>query len=137
MDWEKLLTELDFRTSRSSGAGGQHVNKTETKVEVLFHVNNSQALNAEEKEIILQKLAASINVEGILAVNSQKSRSQFSNKENALEKLKLKLEKALIPKAKRVRTKPTKGAIEERLAEKKMRSEIKEARKKPNVKGES
>lgn len=133
MDWEKLLTELDFRTSRSSGAGGQHVNKTETKVEVLFHVNNSQALNAEEKEIILQKLAASINVEGILAVNSQKSRSQFSNKENALEKLKLKLEKALIPKAKRVRTKPTKGAIEERLAEKKMRSEIKEARKKPTA----
>ena len=133
MDWEKLFTELDFRTSRSSGAGGQHVNKTETKVEVLFHVENSQALSDEEKEIIRQKLAASISDDGILGVTSQKSRSQFSNKENAIEKLKLKLEKALIPKAKRIRTKPSKGAIEERLAEKKMRSEIKEARKKPKV----
>jgi len=133
VDWEKILNELDFRTSRSSGAGGQHVNKTETKVEVLFDVNKSQALSDEEKEIILQKLATSINDEGILAVNSQKSRSQFSNKENAIEKLKLKLEKALIPKAKRIRTKPSKGAIEERLAEKKMRSEIKEARKKPEM----
>ncbi len=136
MDWEKILNELDFRTSRSSGAGGQHVNKTETKVEVLFHVNNSQALSDEEKEIILQKLTASISDEGILAVSSQKSRSQFSNKENAIEKLKLKLEKSLIPKTKRIRTKPSKGAVEERLAEKKMRSEIKEGRKKPNVKGE-
>ena len=127
------MTELDFRTSRSSGAGGQHVNKTETRVEVLFHVNKSEALTDEEKGVIQEKLATSISDEGILAVSSQKSRSQFSNKENAIEKLKMKLEKALIPKAKRIRTRPSKGSVEERLAEKKMRSEIKEARKKPKM----
>lgn len=131
MDWEKILTELEFRTSRSSGAGGQHVNKTETKVEVLFNINPSAGLSMEEKEIILQKLATSINDDGVIAVSSQKSRSQFSNKENAVEKLKLKLEKALIPKAKRIRTKPSKASIEERLAEKKRQAEKKEARKKP------
>lgn len=131
MDWEKILTELEFRTSRSSGAGGQHVNKTETKVEVLFDINPSAGLSMEEKEIILQKLATSINDDGVIAVSSQKSRSQFSNKENAVEKLKLKLEKALIPKAKRIRTKPSKASIEERLAEKKRQAEKKEARKKP------
>ncbi len=133
MEWEKILTELDFRTSRSSGAGGQHVNKTETKVEVLFDVNHSQGLSPEEKEIILQKLATSINDEGVIAVSSQKSRSQFSNKENAIEKLKQKLEKALIPKVKRIKTKPSKTSIEERLAEKKIQAEKKEARKKPEI----
>lgn len=131
MDWEKILTELEFRTSRSSGAGGQHVNKTETKVEVLFDINATGGLTAEEKEIIFQKLATSISDEGVIAVSSQKSRSQFSNKENAIEKLKLKLEKALIPKAKRIRTKPSKASVEERLAEKKRQAEKKEARKKP------
>ena len=131
MDWEKILTELDFRTSRSSGAGGQHVNKTETKVEVLFNVRSSAGLSPEEKEMITQKLATSMNDDGIIAISSQKSRSQFSNKENTIEKLKLKLEKALIPKTKRIRTKPSKAAIEERLAEKKIRAEKKEARRKP------
>jgi len=131
MDWEKILTELDFRTSRSSGAGGQHVNKTETKVEVLFDIKASAGLTEEEKEIIFLKLATSINDEGIIGISSQKSRSQFSNKENAIEKLKVRLEKALIPKTKRIRTKPSKAAIEERLAEKKRQAEKKESRKKP------
>ena len=131
MDWEKILTELEFRTSRSSGAGGQHVNKTETKVEVLFDIKSSAGLTEEEKETLFQKLATSINDEGIIGISSQKSRSQFSNKENAIEKLKLRLEKALIPKVKRIRTKPSKASVEERLAEKKRRSEKKEARKKP------
>ena len=131
MDWEKILTELEFRTSRSSGAGGQHVNKTETKVEVLFNIQASAGLDPAEQEIIFQKLATSINDEGVIAVSSQKSRSQFSNKENAIEKLKARLEKALIPKAQRIRTKPSKASIEERLAEKKRRAEKKEARKKP------
>lgn len=131
MDWEKILTELEFRTSRSSGAGGQHVNKTETKVEVLFDIKSSAGLTEEEKETLFQKLATSINDEGIIEISSQKSRSQFSNKENAIEKLKLRLEKALIPKVKRIRTKPSKASVEERLAEKKRRAEKKEARKKP------
>ena len=131
MDWEKILTELNYRTSRSSGAGGQHVNKTETKVEVRFDVQNSAGLSDEEKELIIQKLGSSISDGGILSVSSQKSRSQFDNKENAIEKLKSKLEKAVIPKIKRKRTKPSKVAIEERLNEKKIKSRIKADRKKP------
>jgi len=130
MDWEKILAELTYRTSRSSGAGGQHVNKTETKVEALFDVQNSAGLSDEEKELITQKLGSSISDGGILAVSSQKSRSQFDNKDNAIEKLKAKLEKAIIPKAKRKRTKPSKMAIEERLNEKKIKSRIKADRKK-------
>ena len=133
MDWEKILTELTFRTSRSSGAGGQHVNKTETKVEALFHVGQSQGLSPEEKALVIDKLSAKINDEGLLAVSSQKSRSQASNKEDAIEKVRLKLEKALIVPAKRKKTKPSKESKEERLAEKKMNSEKKQARKKPEI----
>lgn len=133
MNWEKIYNELAFRTSRSSGAGGQHVNKTETKVEVLFSITGSEGLTQEEKDILLEKLASAISEEGIIAVSSQKTRSQFDNKENAIEKLKLKLEKALIPKSKRISTKPSKASIEERLMEKKLRAEKKLARKKPEL----
>ena len=83
--------------------------------------------------MLYQKLAASITEDGIISVTSQRSRSQLSNKENAIEKLRLKLEKALTPKIKRIRTKPSKGAIEERLAEKKKHADKKEARKKPST----
>ena len=131
MDWNSILKELTFRTSRSSGAGGQHVNKTETKVEVLFDVLASAGLSDEEKELVKSKLASRISDEGWLAVSSQKSRSQLDNKDNAIEKLYHLLVKALTPVAKRIRTKPDKGAIEERLAEKKMQAEKKISRKKP------
>jgi len=133
MDWEKILTELDFRTSRSSGAGGQHVNKTETKVEVLFDIKTSAGLSEEEKELLLQKLPNKINEEGILSVTSQKSRSQFDNKENAIEKLQNLIMKALVPTTLRKKTKPSKTSVEERLAEKKIQAEKKETRKKPTA----
>ena len=131
MDWNSILEEITFRTSRSSGAGGQHVNKTETKVEVLFDVMASAGLSDEEKELVKVKLANRSNEEGILSVNSQKSRSQLDNKDNAIEKLNHLLVKALTPVTKRIRTKPNKAAIEERLTEKKMQAEKKIARKKP------
>ncbi len=133
MDWNSILKELSFRTSRSSGAGGQHVNKTETKVEILFDVMASVGLSDEEKLLVNAKLANRINEDGILAINSQKSRSQLDNKDNAIEKLNHLLVKALTPVAKRIRTKPDKGAIEERLAEKKIQAEKKIARKKPDL----
>jgi ribosome-associated protein len=122
MDWEKILTELDFRTSRSSGAGGQHVNKTETKVELLFDVHASNGMSQEEKELIFQKLTNRINQEGILSVTSQKSRSQLDNKENVIEKLQNLLLKALTPTTARKKTKPSKSSVEERLAEKEIAS---------------
>jgi hypothetical protein len=131
MNWNTILTELTFRTSRSSGAGGQHVNKTETKVEVLFNVNASEGLTEEEKNMIHVRLAARINDEGVLIMSSQKSRSQFSNKEDVIERLRLQIEKALTPKVKRRKTRPSKESIEERLAQKKMNAEKKASRRKP------
>ena len=132
MNWPTILTELTFRTSRSSGAGGQHVNKTETKVEVLFDISASAGLTDEEKLMIQSRLASRINDEGVLQLTSQKSRSQFSNKEDGIERLRVLLEKALIPKVKRKRTKPSKEAIEERLADKKQNAEKKLTRRKPD-----
>ena len=131
MNWDTILTELTYRTSRSSGAGGQHVNKTETKVEVLFNVNTSEGLSEGEKLLIHSRLLARITEEGILVMSSQKSRSQFSNKEDVTERLQHQLEKALTPKVKRKKTKPSQESIEERLTRKKLRSETKESRRKP------
>jgi ribosome-associated protein len=132
MNWNTIITELSFRTSRSSGAGGQHVNKTETKVEVLFDINASAGLSDEEKLTILTRLASRITDEGMLQLSSQKSRSQLSNKEDGIERLQVLLEKALIPKVKRKRTRPSKEAIEERLNEKKQNAEKKHSRRKPD-----
>ncbi len=133
MDWEKIVSELDYRTSRSSGAGGQHVNKTETKVELVWNVPESNGLTDDEKEIISSKLIAIINDEGLLRISSQKHRSQLSNKEDVVEKLYARVVKALTPVVKRKRSRPTKASIEERLAEKKIQAEKKEARRKPEL----
>lgn len=133
MDWEKIVAELDYRTSRSSGAGGQHVNKTETKVELLWNVSESSGLSDDEKAMITSKLIAIISDEGLLRISSQKHRSQLSNKEDTIEKLKTRLDKALTPVAKRIRSKPSRSSIEERLTEKKIRAEKKEARRKPEA----
>jgi ribosome-associated protein len=133
MDWQIILSEISFRTSRSSGAGGQHVNKTETKVEAILDVKASSGLTEEEKTLVFENLRARINDEGLLSVTSQKSRSQLTNKEDALARMEALMEKALVPKVKRKRTKPTKQAIEDRLQEKKVQSEKKALRKKPGT----
>ncbi len=73
--------EFVFTSSRSSGAGGQHVNKVDTKVELKFHINNSLELTEEEKELLLEKLKNKINKDGFLQIVSQETRSQFRNKE--------------------------------------------------------
>lgn len=133
LDWNIISGELSFRTSRSSGAGGQHVNKTETRVELLFDVAASAGLSEEEKKTIFEKLAARINDEGILAVSSQKERSQGSNKEHTIERLQTLLIKALAPVKKRIRTRPTTKSVEDRLAGKKRVAEKKVSRQKPNL----
>ena len=130
MNFTSLLPELSFRTSRSSGAGGQHVNKTETKVEVLLHIDNSNALTEEEKNRIKSKLSTRINDEGYLTLASQKSRSQSANKEDVIKRLEILLEKALKPEVKRKKTKPSAEAKENRLLKKKQQAEKKEQRRK-------
>jgi ribosome-associated protein len=126
-----FLPEFRFQTARSSGPGGPHVNKTETRVELYFHVVNSALLKEEENERILQKLQKRINAEGELMVSSEKTRSQAKNKEDCITKFYDWIEKALhIPK-KRVRTRPTGASVKKRLEGKRLQSEKKSLRKKP------
>ncbi|MCF8235896.1 MAG: aminoacyl-tRNA hydrolase [Bacteroidales bacterium] len=125
--------EFTFSTSRSSGPGGQHVNKTETKVELRFNIPSSEILTDEEKNKLLKELANRINTEGDLIISSQEHKSQSKNKEETIEKFYELIAKALTPKKKRKRTKPSKAAWEKRLKQKKMQSEKKQQRKPPEV----
>jgi ribosome-associated protein len=125
-----LLAEFQFITSRSSGPGGQNVNKVNSKVELRFDIKNSSLLTDDQKNILLVKLATKITSEGILSVVSQRDRSQLSNKEDAIEKLYLLISKALRPVKPRKNTKPTKGSVERRLTSKRIKAEIKQNRQK-------
>ena len=121
--------EFVFTASRSSGPGGQHVNKVSTRVELRFNLTQSQLLAETVKEIIHTKLAAKINSEGEIILVSQSERSQLMNKEKVIEKFYLLIIKALTPVKKRKPTKPSRAAIEKRLEEKRIIAEKKERRK--------
>jgi ribosome-associated protein len=121
--------EFLFSASRSSGPGGQNVNKVSTKVELRFDILNSNLLSEEEKEILLIRLQKKINSEGFLIIVSQSERSQLKNKEKTIEKFYALLKKSLTPKKKRKPTKPNAAAKEKRLEEKKMNAEKKTRRK--------
>ena len=126
-----LLRELQFSTSRSSGPGGQNVNKVNTKVTLKFDVSGSSVLTDEEKQILLNKLASRLTTDGMLLVSAQEKRSQLQNKEEAIRKFDKLLEKAFHKKRKRKPTKPSKGSIQSRINQKKQRSEKKKWRQKP------
>lgn len=124
------LSELDFRFSRSGGPGGQHVNRTATRVELLFDVAHSPSLTEEQRQRLLKRLAGRIDSEGILRVAAQSERSQLRNRQEAIERLQTLLRQALhIPKRRR-RSKVPRWARERRLAEKRRRSETKRYRRK-------
>jgi ribosome-associated protein len=126
-----LSKEVKYRTSRSSGAGGQHVNKVSTKVELLFHVDNSEVLTEEQKAVIRKKLKNRISNDGWLALSCDETRSQAKNKEIVFDRFRVLINEALKPEKKRKPTKPTKSSVEKRLKEKKKISEKKDLRKKP------
>ncbi|RSK42782.1 alternative ribosome rescue aminoacyl-tRNA hydrolase ArfB [Hymenobacter perfusus] len=114
-----FLPELQFQTSRSSGPGGQNVNKVESRVELRFRLLDSQLLTDEQKETLLQKLASRLTAESELLVVAQEDRSQLRNKETALRKFHELLSKALYKPKARKATKPSKGAVRQRLESKK------------------
>lgn len=121
--------ELSFKTSRSSGSGGQNVNKVETSVTVIWKVEDSTVFTESEKERILLKLKNKINAEGILQTTVSESRTQLQNKKIATEKIQELVNKSLIVPKKRIATKPSRAKVEKRLESKKKLSEKKENRK--------
>ena len=124
----ELGNELIFIVSRSSGPGGQNVNKVNSKVTLRFDVKGSQALNEEEKDILCKKLANRLTKDGVLLLTAQDNRSQLQNKEAVTLKLEQLLSKALEKKKKRKATKPSKGSIQNRITGKKRQGEKKKWR---------
>lgn len=125
----QILQEIEFKTSRSSGKGGQHVNKTESRVSIFFNLPKSLVFNEEQKEILLPKLKNRLDSEGIIQIDVEATRSQLKNKELAIKRLIELLEENLKVNRKRKATKPTKAAIQKRLKYKKHNSEKKQNRK--------
>jgi len=126
---EIIIDELTVLTSRSGGKGGQHVNKTESKVELIWDLNASRGVTDEEKNLLNSSLASKLK-DGKLHVVSQISRSQIQNREEACRKMIDTIAKGLIRRKKRKPTKPSKAVKEKRMKDKKQRKEIKESRRK-------
>lgn len=125
---QDFTREFEFRTSRSGGPGGQHVNKVSSKVELRFHVANSQLLTEAEKALVQEKLASYITGEGYLQLICQEGRSQLANKESCVKKFYELLKRAFAKQKARKPTKPSHAARQERLAGKKQHAEKKAAR---------
>ena len=122
------LSELRFRFARSSGPGGQHVNRSATQVELLFDVTGSPSLDEAQRQRVLKKLKSYIDKEGILHLVSQRFRSQLRNREEVVERFQRLMREALRVPKRRVPTRPPRVSRERRLEEKGRRSEIKKRR---------
>jgi len=122
--------ELEITSSRAGGPGGQHVNKTSTRISIRWNIKTTNALTDEQKERVLEKLQSHLTTQGDLIIHSSESRSQFQNKKIALQHLAEQIRKALIVPKKRVATKVSKTAQEKRLKTKTERSKIKQLRSK-------
>lgn len=131
MDRELILQELDFKAVRSSGAGGQNVNKVASKVVLSFNLQESKVLTEEEKLIASTNLAPRLTNDGILILNCDEDRSQLRNKDIVIKRFFQIMESALVVPKKRKPTRIPKSVIKKRLKNKKTLSEKKQLRKPP------
>jgi len=132
MDTEKIISELGFKAVRSSGAGGQNVNKVSSKVVLSFDLDNSQALSDEEKILLKDNLSTRLTSENILILNCDEDRSQFKNKEIVIKRFLELIKKGLyVPKIRKA-TKVPKSVIKKRIKDKKNVSDLKQSRRKPD-----
>ena len=123
--------ELTFRASRAGGPGGQHVNKTSTRVELLWNLERSRAVSDDERALLREKLASRLDGAGVIRVVASAFRSQSRNREDAVVRLAALLRKALVVPKPRRATRPTRGSVEERLRAKKEKSSRKRNRRAP------
>ncbi|NNK75272.1 MAG: aminoacyl-tRNA hydrolase [Maribacter sp.] len=130
MNKKGLLQEIKLKAVRSSGPGGQHVNKVSTKVELTFDVENSKALSLTEKERLYDKLANRLTKDHVLILHSDESRSQHKNKEFSIKRFLDLIEFGLAVPKKRRKTKPTRSSVEKRLHSKK-KDALKKAKRRP------
>ena len=130
------LSELSFTFSRSSGKGGQHVNKVNSRVTLWFDVTASESLTQDQKQLIRRRLAGRINKQGVLLLDSDRRRSQGANREDAVSRFASLLRDALHVDKTRRRTKPSRGAKKRRLQAKKHRSRLKQQRGRKSYKDE-
>jgi ribosome-associated protein len=133
MDAVRILSELSFKAVRSSGAGGQNVNKVSSKVVLSFDLPTSQSLSDDEKALLSEKLKSKLTLEGVLILNCDEDRSQLKNKEIVTKRFLKLIQNALIIPKKRKPTKVPRSVIEKRIKAKRNTSEIKQNRKKPEL----
>jgi len=129
----QLIKEFNFKGIRSSGSGGQHVNKVSSKVELSFNVEASSVLSQEQKTLILEKLSNRLTKDGILILQCGESRSQHRNKNIVIVRTIQFLKSALILQKKRIRTKVPKAVVLKRLKNKRISSQRKASRRKPDI----
>ncbi len=131
MNKDKIINELKFKAVRSSGAGGQNVNKVSSKVVLNYDLNASQALSEEEKELLSEKLKSKLTLENVLIINCDEDRSQLKNKEIVIKRFLDLITKSLVVPKKRKPTKIPRSVIEKRLKNKSVMATIKQNRRKP------
>jgi ribosome-associated protein len=131
MNKVKIIDELKFKAVRSSGAGGQNVNKVSSKIVLTFDLKTSEALSVEEKELLSIKLKSKLTLENVLIVHCDEDRSQLKNKEIVIKRFLDLISKSLVVPKKRQPTKIPRSVIEKRLKSKSLISTIKQNRRKP------